>query len=162
MKSGIITILDGMPKLLKSMKEFPKHDVLIGIPEDRTKREEGDPISNAAIGYIAETGAPERNIPQRAWLVPAIKGAKVPISKYMKQAGKALLDGKLSVCDKALNAAGLVGQAAARNEINTGSFQALAAATIRARQRRGRTGTKPLIDTGQFRNSVNYVVRGAK
>lgn len=166
MKSGIMTIYNGMPKLLKSIEEFPKHDVLIGIPEDKSLRDydadENEPITNAAIGYIAEFGAPERNIPQRAWLIPSIKKAKVQISSYMKQAGAAILAGDYKKCDRAMHAAGLAGQNSARKMINTGPFQELAEATLAARLRRGRTGTKPLIDTGQFRNSVTYVVRNGK
>lgn len=158
-----MTIVDGMPKLLKSLEELPKHDVLVGIPEDKTLRDSDDgerePFTNAAIGYVAEFGAPEANIPQRQWLQPSIKRASPAIVKYLRQAGRAVLDGKARVADAAMHAAGLTAQNAARAMVNTGEFQALAEATIKARRARGRTGTKPLVDTGQFRNSISYVVR---
>lgn len=164
MKSGVAVIYNGTPKFLKSLAELPKHDVLVGIPEDKTLRDpdpdEKEPFTNAAIGYVAEFGAPEANIPQRAWLQPAIKDAKAQISKYMKQAAQALLAGKVKAVDKAMHAAGVTAQNAARAKVNSGDFQALADATIKARLRRGRTGTKPLVDTGQFRNSISYIVRG--
>ena len=163
MKSGCAVIYNGTPKFLKSLKDLPKHDVLVGIPEDKSLRDpdpdEKEPFTNAAIGYIAEFGAPEANIPQRAWLVPSVEKGKVPISKYMKQAGRLLLDGKPREADRALQAAGMTAQNIARDTVNTGDFQALAESTIKARLRRGRTGTKPLVDTGQFRNSISYVVR---
>jgi hypothetical protein len=38
-------------------------------------------------------------------------------------------------------------------------FAPLAAATLAARRRKGRTGTKPLIDTGQLRRAITYVLR---
>lgn len=170
MKSGCVVIYNGTPKFLKALKDLPKHDVLVGIPEDKTMRdpeidsqhlEAGtkEPFTNAAIGYIAEFGAPEANIPQRQWLQPSIEKGKVKISKYMKQAGKLLLEGNVKGADKAFHAAGMTAQNIARATVNTGDFQALAEATIKARLRRGRTGTKPLVDTGQFRNSISYVVR---
>lgn len=181
MKSGISTVADNTAKLLGALRALPKHDVLVGVPEDRTDRkaeEDDGGISNAAIGYMAENGCPEKNIPQRQWLVPSIRGAKVRLTGYMKQAARAALEGKQDTCNRALNACGLAGQAAARAKVNEGIAPALADATIAARARRGRKGAKaelenrkagneagtdmakPLVDTGQFRNSISYVVRG--
>lgn len=163
MKTGCLVIYNGTPKLLKSLEELPKHTVLVGIPEDKSLRDpdpdQKEPFTNAAIGYVAEFGAPEANIPQRQWLQPSIKRASPAIVKYLRQAGRAVLDGKARVADAAMHAAGLTAQNAARAMVNTGEFQALAEATIKARRARGRTGTKPLVDTGQFRNSISYVVR---
>jgi len=44
-------------------------------------------------------------------------------------------------------------------KISSGPFKKLADATLAARRRRGRTGTKPLQDTDQLLNSVTYVMR---
>jgi hypothetical protein len=61
--------------------------------------------------------------------------------------------------DIAQNKAGLIAESSVRKKINEGPFEPLAPKTLQERKRRGRTGEKPLIDTGQLRNSVTYVIR---
>lgn len=168
-----------MGDVLKAVGDLVAHDVLVGNPAAKAPRE-GDPINNPTIGYISEYGSPVRNIPARPWLAPAIKGAQADITDEFGHAAQAALDGSQSGVSVALNRAGIVGANAARERINSGDFQPLADSTLRARARRGTRGSKgarqeldsrdagnapgtefakPLIDTGQFRNSVSYVVR---
>jgi len=104
-------------------------------------------------------GAPEQNIPAREWLRPAIAGAQPKIIKQLEWGAQQALAGNMEGPDQALNRAGLVGQNAVRAYINAGISPLLSDSTLVARQRRGRAGTKPLVDTGQFRNSVTYVIR---
>ena len=160
MKSGVKMTKDGLKGMLKTLMELPVQSVLVGIPAENGEREAGDPMTNAALGYINENGSPALNIPARPWLVPGIRDAQKKITGYLKQAGQYAFNGDQAGIERALNAAGLAGQTAAKAKINTGPFQALAEATLAARRRRGRTGEKPLIDTGQMRNSVTYVIRG--
>ena len=47
---------------------------------------------------------------------------------------------------------------AVQAEITDGAFAPLAERTIKGRLRRGRTGTKPLIDTGQYRRAFQYTI----
>ena len=55
-------------QLAKVMADLQRRRLLIGIPADKNARL-GEPIGNALIGYINETGSPARNIPARAHLV---------------------------------------------------------------------------------------------
>ncbi|WP_223840741.1 hypothetical protein [Pseudomonas extremaustralis] len=152
---------DDVSKVLASIQDLANKQVLVGIPASKAEREEGDeePINNAQLGYIHEYGSPKANIPARPFLNPGIARTQESINNHLKKAAKAAMDGNSEKVDVELNATGLIAQAGARNEINSGTFEALAPATLAARRRRGRTGDKPLIDTGQLRNSITYVIR---
>ena len=69
------------------------------------------------------------------------------------------LKGDADAGDKALHSAGLIAQNAVRNKITEGPFVPLAPMTLAKRKARGRTGEKPLIDSGAYRNAQTYVIR---
>jgi len=149
---------DDVAKVLANIQAMAGKQVLVGIPADKSPRK-GDPITNASLGYIHEHGSPARNIPARPFLVPGVKEAAPKAAAAMKKlAGQALTDA--SAVDKALNAAGLIAQTGVKKRIVSGEgFAPLKEGTIKARQRKGAKGTKPLIRTGQLLNSITYVVR---
>lgn len=157
--------------VMQAIRALTKSEVLVGVPAENAGRspeagEHGTPLNNAEIGYIHEFGSTieganggEIVIPPRPHLIPGITGAKDKIAKALGAGAKAALSGKADAPDLALNKAGLIGQAAVRAKITEGDFTPLAASTLAKRRAKGRTGTKPLIDTGAYRNSINYVVR---
>lgn len=160
---GVTVTKDRLADVLKSIHDLVKKEVLIGIPESedaRNQREaDGSPLGNAAIGYIQETGSPTNNLPARPFLVPGVEAALKPATAKLKAGAAKALDGQSDAGDKAMHAAGLIAQNAVRAKINSGVPPALAESTLANRRRRGRTGTTPLIDTGQLRNSITYVIR---
>lgn len=158
MKSGLTVTKDEFKKLAQALNALPMQEVLVGIPEDKAPRE-GDPINNATIGYIMENGAPEVNIPARPWLVPGVIENKPKISSYFKQAGQYALKADKEGMQRAMMAAGQSTVNKIKEVINTSEYPPLAEATLAARRRKGRTGTRPLVDSGDFRNSVNFVMR---
>lgn len=99
------------------------------------------------------------SIPPRPFLEPGIAAAQPKITARLGNAAAAALEGDLAAVENQLHAAGLEAQNSVRAVINAGIDPALSPATIADRQRRGRTGTVPLIDTGQLRNSITYVIR---
>lgn len=145
-------------KVIAGMEALTHRDVLVGIPSSAKERNDGDPINNAAIGYIMENGSPEANIPARPWLVPGVRLALPKVIAYFKAAAKHALAGNKAGMDTAFNAAGLYAVNVVRRHLQTGPFLPLAPRTLAARRARGRTGTKPLIDTAQMRNAVTYVL----
>jgi hypothetical protein len=159
MKFRVEKIIDNADKLENSIKRLTGKDVLVGIPEDETQREEADGITNAMLAYIHDTGSPSQNIPARPFMDPGIKDAKSRIVARLKKMGEDTLDGNTSAVDKGLDAIGLIAVSAIRAKITSGPFAPLSPSTIRARLRRGFTGEKPLIVTTQLRNAINYVVR---
>jgi phage gpG-like protein len=148
--------------VLGAIEKIAQRLVLVGIPSETTERKDGEPINNATIGYIQENGAPAMNIPPRPFLVPGVADQSDRITEQLKKASQAQLDGNDARATQALNRAGLIGQSGARSKIQSGPFVPLKPSTLAARRRRGREGTKPLIDTGQLRNSLTYVIRDKK
>lgn len=157
---------------------------LLGSPPDGPNNRQQGSINNAALAYIHENGAPEVNIPARPFLRPGVESAKDKIIKSFERAGKAVFVGDIVEADKQLMRAGFEAQSAVRNKITDGPFLPLAPVTIAARLRRGHpgqqsrsiygkgaiassvhvdaTGMQPLIDTGQLRASINFVIRKIK
>lgn len=159
MKTGLTTIFDDVAKVISGISMVATARVMVGIPAAKDQREDGGEINNAALGYIHDRGAPEANIPARPWLESGIATAQTPIEDGLKRAADAAFEGRPEGVRRELNVVGLKAQAAVRKKITDGPFDALAPRTLAARRARGRTGTKPLIDTGQLRSAVSYVIR---
>ncbi|HWI02389.1 MAG TPA: hypothetical protein VNT52_00925 [Acidimicrobiales bacterium] len=159
-KSGMKVVRDDVAKILRAVKTATRGEVMVGIPSTHTDRNApGEPAHNAMLGYIHEHGAPKANIPARPHLVPGVQDAQPVAVKHLAAGMRGALSGDLTAMEKSLHRAGLTAQNAVRARLNSGIEPALSEATIAARAARGRTGTKPLIDTGQLRNSYTYVVR---
>jgi hypothetical protein len=156
--------------------------VLVGFPDETADRDPDEetgaktPVTNAALGYIHDNGAPEQNIPARPFMLPGIAEAQ---DRLTNQLGKGLdLVLKGLPADMVMHRVGLIAQAALRTKINEGIPPPLSEVTLRDRARRGREGAmwelawrqagappglelaKPLVDTGQLRNAITYVIRG--
>ena len=141
------------------MRELEKR-VAIGIPGDSMHpAEKGEaPINNAVLGYRFEHGDPETNLPARPHLVPGVEAIREEAVERLKMAAAKALAGDLDAPEKALHAIGLLGVSAVQQQITEGAFAPLTERTIKGRLRRGRTGTKPLLDTGQYRRSFQYTI----
>ncbi|CUJ98274.1 Uncharacterised protein [Achromobacter sp. 2789STDY5608615] len=150
---------DKLAQVLAAMAQLVKKDVLVGIPDSAPEREGDTPLSNAQIGYILDNGSPKANIPARPFLVPGVENVQPEIVEDFRGGAKAALDGNAAGVERALVRAGLRAQSSVRAKIQDGPFDPLAPRTLADRKKRGRTGEKPLLDTGQLRNSVTYVVR---
>lgn len=150
---------DNTAVLDKAMKALTENMVYIGIPSNKTKRDDDSPLGNAAIGYIQEKGAPEHNLPARPHLIPGVKGVGDKIAGIFRTAGRNALEGKYEEVMKGMNAVGLVGQLAVQNKIRTGLSPPLAESTLARRAAKGFKGKKPLIRTGLYLKALSYVVR---
>ncbi len=150
---------DDVAKVLASIQELASKQVLAGIPASKAQRDDGSPLNNAQIGYLQNYGSPVNNIPPREFMESGIALAQESIEAHLKNAAKAAVNVNPEKVDIELNATGLVAQAGLRARINSGDFQELSKSTLAARRRRGRTGIKPLIDKGELRNSLTYVIR---
>lgn len=160
---AVTVVKNRVEELLRASNALTKLKCYVGIPGDapaRQPEDEGDtPPSNALIGYVQEFGEPDLNIPARPFLHPGIEAAMPQIEPRLRAMGRAALEGDLAAIQQGYTAVGLIAQNAVRAQITDGDFAPLAEATLEARRRRGRTGTKPLIDTAQLRNSVTFVVK---
>lgn len=164
MKNGVHTVLDRVGEITKTLSDLSSKRVMVGIPAEKGMREpeksQKGPINNAALAYIHEHGAPEANIPARPFLIPGVKSAQEAFLPRLKEAGKAAFEGRQSAVDGNLAAAGQIAAQAVQRKITTGPFAPLKPRTIAARRRKGQKGTiRPLIDTGQMRQAVTWVIR---
>lgn len=154
---------DRVDELIDLMHSLARKELLVGIPAASAGRvaEDGKApdVDNATLGYVHEYGLPEKNIPPRPFLIPGVQDAREPIAKKLEAGARQGLGGDRQAAENALDAAGLIAQSAVRRKITEGPFVPLAPRTLAGRRARGRTGEKPLIDTGQLRRSVTYVIR---
>ncbi|EPI9178096.1 hypothetical protein ACTD2Z_004441 [Yersinia enterocolitica] len=144
-------------------------------------------MGNAQIGYINEYGSPAQNIPARPHLQPGVQSVQDKTIAKLKQAAQAVFDGNSAAAEKALNQAGLIASDAVRRYMTITNLIPLADSTLAARARRGRKGAirelarregegslmekneqgqlisntnaRPLIDQGQYRRAITYIVR---
>lgn len=137
--------------------------VLVGVPMGRTQRQPDPPdpatMGNADLAYIHEYGSPAANIPARPFLRPGIREAQVTIRGWMMKTAQAAFRGDEAAVTRGLHATGMAAKIAVQGKIQRGPFMPLAASTLAKRRKKGRTGTLPLLDTGQLRNAINYVIR---
>ncbi|WP_417641965.1 hypothetical protein [Enterobacter kobei] len=176
MKSGVTTRVDNTQAILDALKSIGKKEVLVGIPEAASSREDS-PFSNAGIGYVNEYGSPAQNIPPRPHLVPGVKSVEDQTVPALKVAAQAALAGKDAAAMNALNQAGRLAVHGVHRFIRNANFTPLADSTVEARARKGRkgakaemarraakepastVGAKPLYDTGKYRDAITHVVR---
>lgn len=159
---GVIKV-DRLKDVLQSINDLVQKQVLVGVPDSTAgNRDDEAPLSNAEIGYIQEMGSPANNIPARPFLVPGVSDSLPKATAQLEKAATAALEGDPAAVERRLSSAGLEAQNSVRAKINSGIKPELSRWTIAERLRRGRTGTVPLIDTGQLRNSITYVIRRKK
>lgn len=151
--------VDKMASIIKAIDDLGAKDVLVGIPEGNTDRKSGDPATNALIGYVQEFGSPANNIPARPFLIPGVQDIQKPAADRLKIAAQRALSGDLSQAEKQLHAAGLMGQNSARAKINSNIQPKLSERTLAARRARGVTRENTLVDSGQLRSAITYVIR---
>lgn len=156
MQSGMQMITDALPDLLRRLAAVAQRDVLVGVPAGEAR---DDGPSNAEIGYQNEFGSPANNIPARPHLLPGVAAVQDKAAARLTQAADAAASGRVSDAERHLHAAGLLAQNSVRRTLTTTAYRPLSERTLAERRARGRAGTKPLIDTGQYRRSITYVVR---
>ncbi|KAF1012870.1 MAG: hypothetical protein GAK29_04798 [Acinetobacter bereziniae] len=148
---------NGLLDILNAVSELSKTDVLVGVPHGEA-RTDGDGMTNAAIGYLLETGSPAMNLPPRPHLIPGIEEVQDIIAEKLTWAVDAALTGNTKRMYFYLESAGMKATMNVKRFINAGDFAPLAPLTIKGRKARGRKSEKPLVDTAQYRNSHTYVV----
>lgn len=175
----------GIEGLKADMLKLLAMDVLIGIPEDKTVRKNADQPTNAQILYTNTQGSALQHLPARPVLEPAIAAHQKEISELLATAAAFILNGNPVAAKAALKKAGLYGQNAARAWFDDprNGWAPNAPSTIAAKIRKtpGKLGrdirafldaggslddiqglegmTQVLIDTGQMRKAIIWVLR---
>ena len=178
-KSGVKMIKNNLSKLEKSFEELSNLDLFVGVPSDKPDRKDPDEPNNATIAYINDKGSPAMGIPQRSFMRPGISDAREYIIKRMRKGGREIIKGDTDAAYNTLTACGLKSQNCIRKRINDGIPPPLSQRTLEGRianrtaikgtqeeldrrfagEEAGTDLAKPLIATGQLRNSITYVIR---
>lgn len=172
----------------RSLESLTRKEVYVGIPAEASSRPGDGSINNAELLYIhthgvrrkamrdemdammnmgmkysqahtlytREHGSPMMSIPPRPVLQPAIEDRKPEISMVLADAGRAALLNDVAVYEANLNKAGMVAASAAQGwfENPQNDWPPNSPRTIR---RKG--SDQPLVDTGEMRKAITYVVR---
>jgi hypothetical protein len=173
----IFTVKEGINKaeqMMKDVLELTKMQVLVGVPEEKDPRETGEDVGNAALAYIHDKGSPLAGIPARPFMDPGIKNAQEIINaEFMKLARKQLEDKDEDTIKKGFTRIGLIAQNSIKKIFNTSEgFAPLKRATLLGRLRKRKAAKKwtderreevmislkPLVDTGNLRNAISFVV----
>jgi len=210
-KVSLKTKVNNTLALIKSIKSISGMEVLVGIPEDSSKREEGM-VTNAQLimyhtkgvqskkssqgiegnedtstqygvaqsVYITAKGSPLWKLPPRPIIEPALEaqGNRERIQEDLKLAAKEMLDGKSTEAINALHVAGidavnmikdwfidprnnwpLATDATVQASINRKYKSKRKRAAKMDAYKAGKEGSKQLlVDTGQMRNAITYIV----
>ena len=147
MTAKIIKDFDGkfLDKLKKALTGKRERIVNVGFP---ASAKEPDGTSTAFIAAVHEFGS--EHVPERSFMRTSLGANRNKRKALNEQNLKKILNGGMSV-DAALGQLGLMASSDIKEQIKNGSFAPLKAATIK---RKG--SSKPLVDTGQMRQSVTY------
>lgn len=127
--------------------------VLIGVPAGK---EEADGTPLAMVAAVHEFGSPEQNIPERSFLRAGVREGAPKFHTVNVDSCRKILLGQMTV-EQAVNKLGVIGVGEVKRKIGNGPFVPLKPATIK---RKG--SSRPLIDTGQLRQSITYQLEGAR
>ncbi|MNO38279.1 hypothetical protein D3C76_283800 [compost metagenome] len=156
---GVKVVVDRVDEVMKALRTMTAEEVLVGVPMDENARDD-DPIGNAQIGFLNENGSEAANIPPAPHLVPGVEKVAERCADLIAKGAAAAMTGDFGALTKGYNQAGLVAQASVKNQIRSQEgFDPLSEVTLEQRQKSGFKGTKRLIHTGQYMNSITYVIR---
>jgi hypothetical protein len=152
-----VTRKSGQPTFSARLDKLKRCAVFVGIPQDKNVRTVSE-VTNAQLLYIHTHGSPLNHIPARPVIEPAIKAKDnaARISTELNAAAKSILDGNPDEARQYLDKAGTLGANAAKRWFvdERNGWQSNTESTI---ERKG--SDKPLIDTGELRRDITYVVK---
>lgn len=147
----------GLKAIEEAIKELKRHEVLVGIPQEKSSRQGSKgKATNAELLFIHTNGSPVRGIPARPVLQPAIEDDKEHVGEMLGKAIDAATSEKKEEIIPALERAGIYASGKCKAWFTNGGngWQPNSKETI-ARKK----SSRPLIDSAQMRKSITYVVK---
>ena len=148
-----LEICKRLKQVMKRAEQLNQLQLVVGIPNDETSREDSGEITNAELGVIHEWGAPEKGIPERSFMRSTMSEERENLGRLSKTQIALCLEGNTSPHD-VFATIGAYLQGKIVDKITDGEFVPNNENTVK---RKG--SSKPLIDTGQLRASITYEVR---
>jgi hypothetical protein len=167
-------------EMYNNLLSISNKEILVGIPEENVERvEEGESSpNNASLLYLHTNGSPLKNIPPRPVLEPAIAAPENAkrIEEDLKQVTDLLLDRRPQDAEKMMQITGQDAVNMAKDWFhdprNNWAPNAPMTIMMKINKLRGKARKKallahklgeqtsvPLIDTGQMRDAITFVVR---
>ena len=135
-------------KLFDTLKEIKGLEVRVGFQSGKAMEEDGTDICDIAAWNELGT----EHIPSRPFIRNSVDNHSDEINSFLTEKRNDLVNGVSA--RQVLNEIGVFQKDLIQAEIDNGSFEPNAEATIKKKG-----SSKPLIDTGRMRQSVNYVVQ---
>lgn len=132
----------------RMLAELADKEVRIGFQHGEASEDDGTDICDIAAWNELGT----EHIPSRPFLRKSVDENEGKINQFLQAEARSLASGKTA--ETLLNEIGDFQKSLVQEKITEGSFTPNAESTIR---RKG--SSKPLIDTGRMRQSVNYVIK---
>ena len=184
--ANVTSSIDRFQDIQRSLQELAKKDVLVGVPEASSNRKDSKEVTNAELAYmhthgvrklsmrqenqelmdrgapysqayqmyLQTHGSPLWNSPPRPIIEPAIEANKNEIGGLLREALTKALDGR--PFEQELKKAGMKGQNVTRAWF-TDPRNGWAPNSPITIAKKG--SERPLIDTGELRKSITYIVR---
>ncbi|MDR1979771.1 MAG: hypothetical protein LBQ42_13630 [Synergistaceae bacterium] len=161
MPDAAVQIAQLADRIRDSLKKLGDRRVLVGIPESKAARD-GSSLNNAYLAAIHENGSAVRGIPARPFLHPGVYKAQEKVIKILEKACVDAVKESFYDPQKALDSAGLIAETSVRGMFTDNDWPPNAPSTRRAKNRKHGenpdSDVTPLIDTGQLRKSISYVI----
>ena len=150
---------DGFKQMMNGLDWIENSGVYVGVPEDESSREDED-ITNAELLFIHTNGSPINNVPARPVIEPALEDDMERLTSMLKDFANEAIEGNFEEAQKQLERTGMRAQNVCRNWFtNADNNWPENAPSVRERKiKKGSTEPRPLIDTGELRKSIIYVV----
>lgn len=148
-------------QLLTRLKGY---DLLIGVPAEESPRDIGAEVTNAELVYLHTHGSPAQGLPPRPIIEPALAANMDMIKPKLQAAVEKFSNGDEVAGEQRLRALGMYCQNIVRGWFTDprNQWPPLAESTKALKAKNGRSKDNPLIDTGELRKSITYVVRTPK
>lgn len=135
-------------KLQKILKELADKEVRVGFQQGKATEEDGTDVCDIAAWNELGTV----NMPSRPFLRMSVDDNSDKINSFMSAQKRSIIKGEPA--DRILKKIGIFQKDLIQEKITEGSFAPNAPSTIKAKG-----SSKPLIDTGRMRQSVNFEIK---
>lgn len=135
-------------KLQKILKELADKEVRVGFQQGKATEEDGTDVCDIAAWN--ELGTVD--MPSRPFLRMSVDDNSDKINAFMSAQKRNIINGESA--DRILKKIGIFQKDLIQEKITEGSFAPNAPSTIKAKG-----SSKPLIDTGRMRQSVNFEIK---
>ena len=135
-------------RFFRELAELKELEVRVGFQRGKSQEEDGTDMCDVAA--FNELGTD--HIPARPFIRQSVDDNGSKIKSFLKGEVKDFAQGKSA--EQILKEIGIFQKDLMQDKITSGSFEPNAASTIKKKG-----SSKPLVDTGRMRQSVNYVIQ---